>query len=222
MSSRDIEESNLYELTKKERVIYLAQEDPFLKVDKIAQLAETTSHYVRTVIYEDDLSFIKLRKSYSMKKAKKKKKNKLLVESLELSDLKNIDQRLQENMIFNQKYDFLIKDSNKLGETILFLDNEVPLFISSIFFSSPLAIEKIEQLKRIKNVNFSPLEMEVQPANKQLVKILNLKFNNSLLTLKKEIYFSSQLRGINVVYFPANQFKLNFDDVLQSIKVIKK
>ena len=224
MSSREIKESNLYELTKKERVIYLAQEDPFLKVEKIAQLAETTSHYVRTVLSEADLSLTKLREDYARKKVNSREEDQLLFEVLELSDLGNIKHEIQENFILNQTYNFVVQGSKQIKETILFKENEEPLFISSVFFSSDLPISEMKQLKQIENIIFSSLGIEVQSGKKELLELLNLndKFDKQLLTLKKEIYLSNELQGVNVIYFPVNKIKLDFDNLLQKVKVLKK
>ncbi|MBM7558038.1 hypothetical protein [Halanaerobacter jeridensis] len=222
MSSREVKECNLYELTKKERVIYLAQEDPFLKVEKIAQLAETTSHYVRTVLSEADLSLTKLRENYARKKVSSSEENKLVFEVLELSELGNINYEVQENLILNQSYEFVKQGSKQIAETVLFKEDERPLFISSTFFASKLAITEIKQLKKVENVRFSAVELEVEKGRQQLLQILNSKPGSYLLTLKKKLYFSDQLQGINVVYFPVNQIKLNFNNSLQQIKVLKK
>lgn len=224
MSSREVEESKLYELTKKERVIYLAQEDPFLKVEKIAQLAETTSHYVRTVLSEADLSLTKLREDYARKKVNSREEDQLLFEVLELSDLGNIKHEIQENFILNQTYNFARQGSKQIKETVLFKEDEEPLFISSVFFSSDLPISKLKQLKQIENIIFSSIEIEVQTGKKELLELLNLnnKFDKQLLTLKKEIYLSNELQGVNVIYFPVNKIKLDFDNLLQKVKVLKK
>lgn len=55
-----------YEL-KREKIVRLAKEDPFLTVDKIASLAETTIRYVRTVLYENNISLQELRRIYAQK-----------------------------------------------------------------------------------------------------------------------------------------------------------
>lgn len=48
--------------TKKERVVGIARDDPFLSIEEIAQLAGTTPRYVRTTLSEGDVSLMELRR----------------------------------------------------------------------------------------------------------------------------------------------------------------
>lgn len=50
--------------TKKDHIIRLAQDDPFLRVEEIAAAAGTTSRYVRTTLSEARLSLMDLRRNY--------------------------------------------------------------------------------------------------------------------------------------------------------------
>lgn len=49
----------------KAQVIALAQEDPFLTVEALAQKVGTTTRYVRTILSEADLSLNQMRKDYA-------------------------------------------------------------------------------------------------------------------------------------------------------------
>ncbi|HHY09537.1 MAG TPA: hypothetical protein GX528_03105 [Firmicutes bacterium] len=49
----------------KEKVIAQARQDPFLTVEEIAKMAETTERYVRTILSEADLSLTQMRKTYA-------------------------------------------------------------------------------------------------------------------------------------------------------------
>lgn len=53
------------EQTKKEQIINLAQNDPFLKISDIAAYVKTTPRYVRTILSEANISLMKLRKRYA-------------------------------------------------------------------------------------------------------------------------------------------------------------
>lgn len=53
------------EQTKKEQIINLAQNDPFLKISDIALYVKTTPRYVRTILSEANISLMKLRKRYA-------------------------------------------------------------------------------------------------------------------------------------------------------------
>lgn len=52
---------------KREKIVHLAKGDPFLTVEKIAALADTTARYVRTVLYENNISLHELRKLYALR-----------------------------------------------------------------------------------------------------------------------------------------------------------
>lgn len=54
-----------HDISIKEQVIRLAQEDPFLTVENLAQKATTTSRYVRTILSEAGLSLNQMRKEYA-------------------------------------------------------------------------------------------------------------------------------------------------------------
>lgn len=53
--------------TKKEYIIRLAKEDPFLKIEEIAEKAATTARYVRVLLSEANLSLMNLREEYARK-----------------------------------------------------------------------------------------------------------------------------------------------------------
>lgn len=59
------------ELTKKDQIIQVAQSDPFLKVDEIAQIVDTTPRYVRTILSEAGISLAQLRRSYARRMEKR-------------------------------------------------------------------------------------------------------------------------------------------------------
>lgn len=56
--------------TKKEYIIRLAKKDPFLKIEEIAEIAQTTQRYVRTILSEANLSLMNLREEYARKMEK--------------------------------------------------------------------------------------------------------------------------------------------------------
>ncbi|NLJ25172.1 MAG: hypothetical protein GX354_07080 [Firmicutes bacterium] len=51
--------------TKKEQILRLARQDPFLKVEEIAAKVDTTPRYVRTILSEAKISLMQLRRSYA-------------------------------------------------------------------------------------------------------------------------------------------------------------
>ncbi|NLY29008.1 MAG: UTRA domain-containing protein [Firmicutes bacterium] len=53
--------------TKKDQILYIARQDPFLKVEEIAAKVETTPRYVRTILSEAKVSLMQLRRTYARK-----------------------------------------------------------------------------------------------------------------------------------------------------------
>ncbi|HHV93625.1 MAG TPA: UTRA domain-containing protein [Firmicutes bacterium] len=51
--------------TKKEKILNIARQDPFLKVEEIAAKVDTTPRYVRTILSEAGVSLMQLRRSYA-------------------------------------------------------------------------------------------------------------------------------------------------------------
>ncbi|NLY52305.1 MAG: UTRA domain-containing protein [Firmicutes bacterium] len=51
--------------TKKDQILNIARQDPFLKVEEIAAKVETTPRYVRTILSEAKVSLMQLRRSYA-------------------------------------------------------------------------------------------------------------------------------------------------------------
>lgn len=51
--------------TKRSQIVALARRDPFLRIEEIAGRAETTPRYVRTVLSEERLSLMDLRRHYA-------------------------------------------------------------------------------------------------------------------------------------------------------------
>jgi len=51
--------------TKKEQILHLARQDPFLKVEEIAARVQTTPRYVRTILSEARISLMQLRRNYA-------------------------------------------------------------------------------------------------------------------------------------------------------------
>src|SRR5690554_2643931 len=90
--------------TKKDIIIENAYRDPFLKIEDLAQMADTTSKYVRTILSESRVSLMELRKEYARR-------------------IEDREYKLTERMILNYflKIPFISKD--KIEETDALLLN---------------------------------------------------------------------------------------------------
>ena len=51
--------------TKKDKILNIARQDPFLKVEEIAAKVGTTPRYVRTILSDAKISLMQLRRSYA-------------------------------------------------------------------------------------------------------------------------------------------------------------
>lgn len=70
-----------YEQTKKDNIIKLATNEPFLSISDIAEMADTTQRYVRTILSEADISLMKLRKENYERLEKENKRLRKTVEA---------------------------------------------------------------------------------------------------------------------------------------------
>lgn len=61
---------SLVPATKKEQILALARQDPFLKIEEIATRVETTPPYVRTTLSEANISLMELRRNYARRMEK--------------------------------------------------------------------------------------------------------------------------------------------------------
>ncbi|OCL27556.1 hypothetical protein U472_03080 [Orenia metallireducens] len=217
-----VEERVLYDLTKKEKVIYLAQKDPFLKVERISQLAETTPHYVRTVLSEANLSLTKLRKQYAQKLKDKRRANKFLLDILSTDKFDKLDLTKKEGVVLNKAeyYSDLIKEGNNfLERTVLFKEGGFPIMVNTTFISDGL--QKFDELNDRKDLFISENKVRVEMSNDIVARLLEINTGVPVLILEKEIYISQKLKGVDLLYLIPERVELLLKENNHQISVVK-
>ncbi|PRX25241.1 hypothetical protein BX659_1222 [Orenia metallireducens] len=220
--SSAVEECVLYDLTKKEKVIYLAQKDPFLKVERISQLAETTPHYVRTVLSEANLSLTKLRKQYAQRLKNKKRANKFLLDILSTDKFDKLDLTKEEGVVLNKTeyYSDLFKGCRDfLERTVLFREEGLPIMINSTFISDGL--QKFDELDNRKDLFISENKVRVEMSNDIVANLLEINIGIPVLILEKEIYISKKLKGFDLLYLIPERVELLLKENNHQISVLK-
>jgi len=217
-----VEECVLYDLTKKEKVIYLAQKDPFLKVERISQLAETTPHYVRTVLSEANLSLTKLRKQYAQKLKDKRRANKLLLDILSTDKFDKLDVTKEKGAVLNKAgyYSDLIRGGRDLLErTVIFKEEGLPIMINTTFISDGL--QKFDELNNRKDLLISENKVRVEMSSDIVAKLLEISSGVPVLILEKEIYISKKLKGFDLLYMIPERVELLLKENNHQISVVK-
>ncbi|GAB6099249.1 hypothetical protein JCM16358_11280 [Halanaerocella petrolearia] len=200
----------LYNWTKKERVIYLAKRDPFLKVERIAELAETSSHYVRTVLSEANLSLTKLRKEYAENKRRLDKEKFFLKELLNIEELDDLTLELElDEALIDDNYNYLKNSSDyQLAKTMLFQYDNQPSLLNTRLLTTKNSQGSLFQFQIRDDVEFRPTEFSISKASQSLSDLLGVSKGYPLLILKKEIVIDNEMSGVDIVYCNADKLQL--------------
>ncbi|WP_027339341.1 hypothetical protein [Halonatronum saccharophilum] len=220
--SKLVEEYILYDLTKKERVVYLAKKDPFLKVDRIAQLAETTAHYVRTVLSEANLSLTKLRREYAKSNGNRSRQNELLLDLFKAEDSGGLKGIVQDSLILNDysKYqDIVKKKKDSLEKSVLFKEDGLPIMLNTIFLLSKYGVKDFHRFRERRDVKISDLKIRIEEAKNDLTKYL--EGSRFLLVLEKDISLSGRLVGQDIIYLNPDKMELILTKSKNKFKVVK-
>lgn len=217
--------------TKKEIIIENAYRDPFLTINDLSELADTTSRYVRTILSEANLSLMKLRKEYTRKieNSNIRRDDKLL-----LSFLQDVPFRTNIKLLHNEK---LILNSSKNIEEIIsvvkqdysyisyqHLRNKKPWGLSTIFIYNDFISSKtdkeinyselLELLYNIisknnkirnKNIELSNIEFYIELSNGQIADFLNISSLEPIMCIKQYLIIGSRIGFYQVIYFSSEQ-----------------
>ena len=222
--------------TKKEKIIDYVRHDPFLKIEEIAEKADTTPRYVRTILSEANISLMKLRKEYALDIEKKSNRTgKLLFSYILNVPFKNIINQLENNVIFNNPGDFdilrgdLAEDyihqsyQHKHGTNIWCLNTltmEKEAIIDYFkgykdkninnYLDSPEKLNnEIIKLINNKSLTISDITLEVEAVNNQVGEILGLKTLTPVFKVKQKIFAKNIPIIQNIAHFHPGKIKLS-------------
>lgn len=215
--------------TKKEIIIENAYQDPFLKIEDLAQKADTTSRYVRTILSESNLSLMKLRKNYAKKIENNKynlndrlllnylmkipfqsRENVLSTGELLLnnsSDISGISDQIQRFFSY-YSYKYLVK-KKCWGLSTVFLENKYfEVVEDSLSINELLAL--LNKEISTNNLSISNIEIVVDLSTEQISKLLEMSNLCPILRIKQKISINSSDVAVIVAYFNARNISFSF------------
>lgn len=218
---------NLNYKTKKEIIIENAYRDPFLKIEDLAELANTTSKYVRTILSEANLSLMELRKDYARSIEDKRYslsdriilnhliktplfdwKNIIESEHLFLNnplDINNIAAQVQSNF-FHQSYSLLVKN-NTWGLISVFLDKGH--FQEQDSYSYKEVLENINKVLGEKDLEISNLDLIVDLATGLVSSQLEIENFIPVLRIKQTLSVNTDIVVLILLYFDARKISFS-------------
>ncbi|MFW6022903.1 MAG: hypothetical protein ACOCQW_05285 [Halanaerobiaceae bacterium] len=218
--------SNFSHKTKKEIILENAYRDPFLKIEDLSKMADTTSRYVRTILSESNLSLMDLRKDYARKMENNKYNiNDILILNY-LNKLSFIHSTKNINeLILNSSADInIIADNvqnNYIHQSYEYLSNNRSWSLCSVFMEKGfierenLSLSNDELLKVINckidnnDVNISNLDIIIDISTGQLSKFLRINELNPIVRLRQTITYESVEVALILVYFDARQISFS-------------
>ncbi|MEJ6949933.1 hypothetical protein [Natronospora cellulosivora (SeqCode)] len=220
--------------SKKDMIIENAKSDPFLSIEDIAELAKTSSSYVRTILSESNLSLMKLRKEYAHKIEEKNNNiEKILFNYLESNFLNKEEIFLKDESIINNTQDISslasIAKDNYQSYSFRHVVNQETCCISTIVFSTKYQTEYNESKNQedlsIKNISkvlaqksndgqilFSNISLDIELANQKLSNIFVEADFLPVFSVKQYIIEDNKYIGLMVLYFNNHKVSLALNE----------
>ncbi|MFW6035871.1 MAG: hypothetical protein ACOCRZ_06410 [Halothermotrichaceae bacterium] len=209
--------SNYNWKTKKEIIIENACRDPFLKIDDLAEMASTTSRYVRTILSESNISLMKLRKEYA-RKAEFKNSNiddLLLLKQIKNVPFKSNDDILEvDELIFNNaqdidimgdiyqdyffhSYEHFLNDNIWCISTVFLNRNFFECNDAKISFAN-LMDYFVEKLKS--KIKLSDIEISTELSTGQIAAYLNIKPLTPIMQARQKLSCGNKTCALILIY----------------------
>ncbi|SDC88253.1 hypothetical protein SAMN04488698_1385 [Candidatus Frackibacter sp. WG12] len=225
------EEEKMASLNKKEKVVYWAKSDPFLKVEELAEKVETTPHYVRTVLSEAKLSLTKLRKKYArkMEKLSNLSSNQFLIDIINILDLEVLSTEKLDRVILNdyQSYQQLVKDNNFQERTSIIYDQNEPILINTtLLLPKEDKVDSKHELDNLlnaksSNINFTNPILEIEEANYDLAESLQIQLGASIFKVSCKIIVKGEVQGLDIVYLRNDNCQISLSGKDTSFQIKK-
>lgn len=213
---------------KKDIIIENAYRDPFLKIEDLAQIADTTSKYVRTILSESRVSLMELRKEYARKIEDREYNivermilNYLLktpflsgekteeIDGLLLNnttDVNNIAELIQANY-FYRSYKYMMRNRCWALSTV-FLENSTFSSDKDVLPMQEL-IEILNEMILTKKAEISSMEFTVDLSTEQVSSLLKINNFCPVLKIKQMISVNQDILVLVLVYLNARQISFS-------------
>lgn len=217
--------SDLSWKTKKEIIIENVYRDPFLTVSDLAELADTTSRYVRTILSAENLSLLKLRKEYARKIENRdiSKGDNLLLSYIYDTPFSTVVKFLHnKRIIINNTGDIneILPDADKNYKAFSYqhLRSDHPWCISTVFIKNDLYTDSsedelaysklMEYFHRLLNksrVELSAVDFFIDLSNGQIAAYLDLSSLAPILCARQYLSVDSSIVVYQLAYFSGGQ-----------------
>lgn len=220
--------------TKKDYIIRLAQDDPFLKIEEIAVMANTTTRYVRTILSEANLSLMDLREEYARKMEKYSELKILLSIRDSLIKVDEDTENLTNAFTYSipKRYQLECPEWNqKKANCTRYLQSvyyhKTPISIVSLITEHELSeydLEKNDSLIYHFGLNpdqtrLTSPEIEIGKLSDFLGDITVFDFSDdcSFIKIKTKLIVKDKIFGEEDFFFPSNLIKLTIPGIFSSI-----
>ena len=219
--------------TKKEKIVDYVRQDPFLKIEEIAENANTTPRYVRTILSEANISLMKLRKEYAMdiEKRSNRRTGRLLFSYILDVPFENTNINLEDKIIFNNPEDFNILKGdiakNYINQSYKHIIN-TNIWCLNTFTLEKKYLDNLDESKLKKNLDLpeefnnilinlieekclttSEIKVGVEAVNKQVGDLLGLETLSPVFKVKQKILEGNSPVMLNMAYFHPGKINLS-------------
>ncbi|MFW5981425.1 MAG: hypothetical protein ACOCRU_02485 [bacterium] len=217
--------------TKKEIILETAYNDPFLKIEDISRIANTTSSYVRTILSDANLSLMELRKNY-VRKIEENKFNiedRILLNYLERfflnftseienigqvvinnpNDIKSIFDNIKENFNY-QSYKFLL-EKNIAGIASVFWNKNFFKIEQGLNYKEFIFL--LNQELNFAKLKISTLDVDIDISTGRVNEFLNSSSLFPVLKIKQLLKYDGEIIALLLLYFDTRSigFSINYN-----------
>jgi hypothetical protein len=219
--------SNYEWKTKKEKIIEFTRRDPFLKINDLAERANTTPRYVRTILSEANLSLMKLRKDYVRRIENRDK----LSDRLLFNYLLNVpfggenSISLESELLFNNPQDFNILKGNiskdYVYQSYLHKISGESWCINTVVTDKCISKVNNEDVAH-KDMNdflcnflekdgiiLSNIQLEIELSNGKVADLLEISQLSPLFRVEQTVKYQSQVVILMLAYFNSEKISLS-------------
>ncbi len=221
--------SNFDWKTKKEKILENARKDPFLKIEDLARIAETTPRYVRTILSEANMSLMQLRKEYARKM---ENRHNNICEKILFNYLLNVpfssDNQIlvRDDLLFNKPDDFEqlagdIKKNYFYQSYLHVIRDNVPWCASTVLLKMEDTAELDEKILpdelsselcgilKDKDARITSVDLEIELSTNQIADLLKISPLAPVFRIKQTIESDSHIIVLMLLYFNYRQVSLS-------------
>ena len=207
----------------KEKVIHLAQTDPFLTVEQLAQRSETTPRYVRTILSEARISLAQLRKEYARSMERRLANQERVYFDLHLPLTNELHVKEIQNAQFSNMLQ-LPSDAVLFQVSHLTQMNEIAVFNQLVTGQGVTVIPNCTSLRELISDDNMDLEsreqwVEVLDAPERLQNALGSRYNRQVFRLCAVLYHDKHPVALEFLWFPVDGVALHWSGKPLEVKI---